>query len=226
VIASTTTTVTLILILIPTTTVATTDMVLLLHRLTLLLVPYLSSATNQEGYAKASPLDLWSVCLLSSFGFLRYLMQHSQQLLRKASFYIILWVVSMTVWSHFFYVKCILHNNNRTGSDLLLLMLLLYSTTFPVHLLTRMTDTYNNGCYYCFRVVRYWYIRFSNGKGYAMASPINLYYMYSSDYFPDPSTAIINTATSYIGCYRSYSIRSFVVDVFDREFFTFASAPF
>eukprot|EP00751_Fragilariopsis_kerguelensis_P026252 CAMPEP_0170877162 /NCGR_PEP_ID=MMETSP0734-20130129/30147_1 /TAXON_ID=186038 /ORGANISM="Fragilariopsis kerguelensis, Strain L26-C5" /LENGTH=58 /DNA_ID=CAMNT_0011259385 /DNA_START=122 /DNA_END=295 /DNA_ORIENTATION=- len=41
-------------------TAATTDMVLLLHRLTLLLVPYLSSATNWEGYAKASPIDLWS----------------------------------------------------------------------------------------------------------------------------------------------------------------------
>mmetsp|Transcript_50738 Transcript_50738/g.56663 ORF Transcript_50738/g.56663 Transcript_50738/m.56663 type:complete len:82 (+) Transcript_50738:375-620(+) len=27
----------------------------------------------------------------------------------------------------------------------------------------------------------------------SMASPINLCYMYSSDYVPDPSTAIINT---------------------------------
>jgi len=100
-----------------------------------------------------------------------------------------------------------------------------HTTLVPDFISTRVLHLF----LHLFRVVRYWYIRFSNGEGFAMASPINLYYMYSSDYFPDPSTAIINTATSYTGCYdcyRSYSIRSFVVDVFDREGFTIASAPF
>ena len=48
-------------------------------------------------------------------------------------------------------------------------------------------------------------------------------------YVQIPSIAIINTDTYYTGCYYyywSYSIRSFVVDVFDREGFTFASLTF
>ena len=54
-------------------------------------------------------------------------------------------------------------------------------------------------------------------------------YTYGIDYIPDPSAAIINTDIYYTGfyyCYRSYSIRSFVVDVFDREGFAIAPAAF
>ena len=44
---------------------------------------------------------------------------------------------------------------------------------------------------------------------------------------PGPSAAIINIdtySTDCYFCYRSYGMRSFVVDVFDREGFAFASA--